>query len=83
MRCDTIADALIMVNRETPVTVPLVVRLAGTNATFARRRLEDMGPPLAFARDLADAAEKAVKLARKQETAVRRNWWERVMGTQR
>jgi len=72
-----------MVNRETPVGVPLVVRLAGTNATFAKRRLEDMGPSLTFADNLGDAAEKVVKLARKQETAVRRNWWERVMGSQR
>ena len=83
MRCDTIADALIMVNRETPVKIPLVVRLAGTNATFAKRRLEDMGPSLIFVDNLGDAAEKVVKLARKQETAVRRNWWERVMGSQR
>lgn len=83
MRCDTIADALIMVNRDARVNIPLVVRLAGTNATFAKRRLEDMGPALTFADNMADAAEKAVKLARKQETAVRMNWWERVMGSQR
>ena len=82
MRCDTIADALIMVNRETRVNVPLVVRLAGTNANFGMRRLKDMGPSLTFADDLADAAEKAVSAARKKEKAVRRNWWERVMGTE-
>jgi succinyl-CoA synthetase beta subunit len=82
MRCDTIADALIMVNRDTRVAVPLVVRLAGTNANFGMRRLKDMGPKLTFADDLADAAEKAVAAATKKEKAVRRNWWERVMGTE-
>jgi succinyl-CoA synthetase beta subunit len=83
MRCDTIADALIMVNRDSRVEMPLVVRLAGTNANFAKRRLQDMGPALTFADNLADAADKSVRSARKRETAVRRKWWERVMGSQR
>lgn len=83
MRCDTIADALVMVNRESRITVPLVVRLAGTNANFAERRLNDMGPQLTFAHNLADAAEKVVAAAYKKEKTVRRNWWERVMGTER
>lgn len=80
MRCDTIADALIMVNRESPITLPLVVRLAGTNANFAIRRLKDMGPPVYFADNLADASERAVAVAKKTEKAERKKWWERVVG---
>lgn len=81
MRCDTIADALIMIDREMPIRLPLIVRLAGTNANFAIRRLGDMGPKVIFADDLADAAEKAVVAARQKEKAVRRSWWNKVMGT--
>lgn len=80
MRCDTIADALIMVNRQAPINRPLIVRLAGTNANFAVRRIRDMGPPVVFAGDLAEASEQAVAAARKSEKVERKNWWERVMG---
>ena len=81
MRCDTIADALIMVNREAQIRVPLIVRLAGTNAEFALRRLRDTGLPIIFAENLADAAERAVSAAKRKEQAVRRSWWERVTGS--
>ena len=80
MRCDTIADALIMVNREIPIRVPLIVRLAGTNADFALRRLRDTGLSIIFAQNLAEAAERAVSAAKQKEQAVRRSWWERVTG---
>jgi succinyl-CoA synthetase beta subunit len=80
MRCDTIADAIIMANRETPLKVPLVARLAGTNATFAIRRLKDAGPDIIFATDLADAADKAVKAAKQTKAIQRRSWWQRVRG---
>ena len=83
MRCDTIADALIMVNREAPIRVPLIVRLAGTNADFALRRLRDTGLPIIYAQNLADAAERAVSAAKQKEQAVRRTWWERVTGSQK
>ena len=81
MRCDTIADALIMVDRKSPIKLPLVVRLAGTNANFAIRRLRDMGPAVIFADDMADAAAKAVSAAKHKETAKRRSWWEKVRGS--
>ncbi len=78
MRCDTIADAIIMANRETPLKVPLIARLAGTNATFAIRRLKDAGPDIVFASDLADAADKAVTAAKQVKAIQRRSWWQRV-----
>lgn len=80
MRCDTIADSIILANRERPIEVPLVVRLVGTNAEFANRRLRDSGPEIIFAENLADAAEKAVKAAAETELSARRSWWERVQG---
>ncbi len=80
MRCDTIADAIIMANRDTPLTVPLVARLAGTNATFAIRRLKDAEPDVIFASDLADAADKAVQAAKQTKEIQRRSWWQRVRG---
>ena len=83
MRCDTIADALIMVNRETPIRLPLIVRLAGTNADFALRRLRDSGLSIIYAQNLAEAAERAVSAAKQKEQAVRRTWWERVTGSQK
>ena len=83
MRCDTIADALIMVNRDATIQVPLIVRLAGTNANFAIRRLRDTRLPMILAGNLADAAERAVSAAEQKEKAVRRSWWERVMRTEK
>ena len=62
----------------------LVIKLceADTNANFAVRRLRDMGPRVTFAENLADAAEKAVAAAKQKVEAVRRSWWERVMGAE-
>lgn len=78
MRCDTIADAIILANREKPIQIPLVVRLAGTNAEFAIRRLRDTGPEIIFADNLADAAEKAVSAAAATKRVARQSWWDRV-----
>jgi len=80
MSCDTIADSIILTNREQPIQVPLVVRLVGTNADYANRRLRDSGPEVIFADNLADAAEKAVTAAAQAKLTARRTWWERVQG---
>ncbi|WP_424946422.1 ADP-forming succinate--CoA ligase subunit beta [Candidatus Spongiihabitans sp.] len=63
MRCDTIADAILLVNQSSPITVPLIVRLAGTNAALAIRRLRESMPNIILARNMAEAAEQAVALA--------------------
>lgn len=78
MRCDTIADGILLVNREKPIKVPLVVRLAGTNAEFAIQRLRDNGPEIIFADNLADAAQKAVTAAAATKRVARQSWWDRV-----
>jgi len=46
--------------REVRVSVPLVVRLAGTNVAAGRRILQDSGLPIIPADTLAEAAEKVV-----------------------
>jgi succinyl-CoA synthetase beta subunit len=78
MRCDTIADGIILAAREFPVRVPLIVRLAGINADFARDRLRDSGLAITFAEDFADAAEKVVTAATEARLIVQQKWWQRV-----
>jgi succinyl-CoA synthetase beta subunit len=80
MRCDTIADGMILASREVPLRVPLIVRLAGVNAEFGRLRLKDSGLAVTFADDLADAAEKAVRAATEARLRSQRSWWQRVQG---
>ena len=60
MRCDTIADGLLLAHLEQPVTIPLVMRLAGTNAPLAISRLERSGLSIQFAPDLASGAQMVV-----------------------
>ncbi|MDH3900427.1 MAG: hypothetical protein OEU51_05200, partial [Gammaproteobacteria bacterium] len=80
MRCDTIADGIILAASEFPVRVPLIVRLAGVNSEFARVRLKDSGLVTTFAEDISDAAEKVVKAAAEARLNVQRKWWQRVQG---
>jgi succinyl-CoA synthetase beta subunit len=64
MRCDVIAEGVVAAAREVSLSVPLVVRLAGTNVELGKQILEDSGLPIIAADDLAEAAEKAVKASR-------------------
>jgi succinyl-CoA synthetase beta subunit len=61
MRCDVIAEGVVAAAREVSLTVPLVVRLAGTNVELGKNILEQSGLPIIAADDLGDAADKAVK----------------------
>ena len=61
MRCDVIAEGVVAAAHEVSLTVPLVVRLAGTNVELGKTILEQSGLPIIAADDLGDAAEKAVK----------------------
>ncbi|PPR12318.1 MAG: Succinyl-CoA ligase [ADP-forming] subunit beta [Alphaproteobacteria bacterium MarineAlpha11_Bin1] len=67
MRCDVIAEGVVAAAREVSLDVPLVVRLAGTNVELGKKILEESGLPIVSADNLADAAEKAVKVT--QEAA--------------
>lgn len=60
MRCDIIADGIIAAAREVDLSVPLVVRLEGTNVEEGKRILAESGLPIVAANDLGDAARKIV-----------------------
>jgi succinyl-CoA synthetase beta subunit len=60
MRCDTIAEGIIAAAREVQLSVPLVVRMKGTNEELGRRMLAESGLPIIAAEDMADAARKIV-----------------------
>ena len=60
MRCDIIAEGIVAAAREMAITVPLVVRLEGTNVDLGKQILSDSGLAITAASDLADAAEKVV-----------------------
>ena len=66
MKCDVIAEGIVAAVREVHLSVPLVVRLEGTNVELGRRILKDSGLPIIPGADMADAAQKAVVAARGQ-----------------
>jgi succinyl-CoA synthetase beta subunit len=63
VRCDLIAEGIIKAVAEVHVTVPVVVRLEGTNVDQGKAMLRNSGFAITTAEDLTDAAQKAVKLA--------------------
>ncbi len=63
VRCDLIAEGIITAVKEVGVTVPVVVRLEGTNVDKGRALLADSGLDIIAADDLTDAAKKAVAAA--------------------
>ena len=60
MRCDTIADGVVAAARETHLSVPLVVRMKGTNEQIGKQILKDSGLPIISADSMAEAATKIV-----------------------
>ena len=60
MRCDIIAEGIIAAATQIKLSVPLVVRLAGTNVELGTKLLNESGLPIEAASDLADAAQKIV-----------------------
>lgn len=63
VRCDLIAEGIIQAVREVSLTVPVVVRLEGTNATQGLELLEKSGLAIATAHTLTEAADKVVAAA--------------------
>jgi len=61
MRCDIIAEGVIAAAKETNLSVPLVVRLAGTKFEEGKKILEQSGLKIIPANDLSDAAQKIVE----------------------
>ncbi|HET6545257.1 MAG TPA: ADP-forming succinate--CoA ligase subunit beta [Rhodanobacteraceae bacterium] len=63
VRCDLIAEGIIAAVREVGLTIPVVVRLEGTNVEKGRELLANSGLKITPATDLNDAAKKAVAAA--------------------
>jgi succinyl-CoA synthetase beta subunit len=63
VRCDVIAEGIIQAVQQAGVKIPVIARLEGTNADRARKLLKASGLAITPAKDLADAATKAVRLA--------------------
>jgi succinyl-CoA synthetase beta subunit len=61
MRCDIIADGIVSAAKELALSVPVVVRLEGTNVEQGKKILAASGLAVISASDLADAAQKIVK----------------------
>ncbi len=62
LRCDVLAEGVAQATRKSGVRVPVVVRMAGTNAEQGRRILADSGLNLITATDLGDAARKIASI---------------------
>jgi succinyl-CoA synthetase beta subunit len=61
MRCDVLAQGLVEAAKETNLSVPLVVRLAGTNVELGKEILKKSNLKIILANNLADAAEKIIQ----------------------
>jgi len=64
MRCDVIAEGIVAAAREVKLSVPLVVRLEGTNVDLGKDILAKSNLPIIAADNLADAAQKIVTAVR-------------------
>jgi succinyl-CoA synthetase beta subunit len=63
LRCDRLANGVVEAARELNITVPIVVRMEGTNVELGRKILLDSGLNFTVGDDMRDAAEKVVRLA--------------------
>jgi succinyl-CoA synthetase beta subunit len=67
MKCDTIASGVVTAARETKMSVPLVVRMKGTNEDLGKKILKDSGLPIISADNMGDAAKKVVAAIAKKK----------------
>ena len=65
MKCDVIANGIVQAAKDVNLSVPLVVRLEGTNVQEGKDILENSGLPIVSADDLGDAAKKIVAEVKK------------------
>ena len=64
LRCDILAEGVVQAARKTGITVPVVVRMEGTNVEEGRRILSESGLNLTTAVDLKDAAQKVAAIVK-------------------
>jgi succinyl-CoA synthetase beta subunit len=65
LRCDVLASGVVAAARELGITVPVVVRMEGTNVEEGKKILSDSKLNFTIAEGMKDGAEKIVALARK------------------
>jgi succinyl-CoA synthetase beta subunit len=65
-RCDSYAEGIVEAMREKPLTVPLVVRMEGTNMELGRKILAESGLGILFAASMKEAAQKIVELVKQK-----------------
>jgi succinyl-CoA synthetase beta subunit len=64
MKCDTIANGVVSAAHEVKLSLPLVVRMKGTNEDLGKKILRDSGLPIISADNMGEAAEKVVAAVR-------------------
>jgi succinyl-CoA synthetase beta subunit len=64
LRCDVLAQGVVEAARKVGLTVPVVVRMEGTNVEAGRRILAESGLTLITAKNLKDAARKVAEIAK-------------------
>jgi len=64
MKCDVIAEGIVAAARVVHLSVPLVVRMKGTNEALGRKILADSGLPIISAENMAEAAQRVVAAAK-------------------
>jgi succinyl-CoA synthetase beta subunit len=65
MRCDIVAEGILAAVKEVGLTLPLVVRLEGTNVELGKKIIASSGLNVINADDLDDAAQKVVAAVKK------------------
>jgi succinyl-CoA synthetase beta subunit len=66
MKCDTIATGVVAAAREVKLSIPLVVRMKGTNEDLGKKILKESGLPIISADNMAEAAKKVVAAVKKK-----------------
>ncbi|AGT31524.1 malate--CoA ligase subunit beta [Geobacillus genomosp. 3] len=64
MKCDVIASGIVAATKQVGLTLPLVVRLEGTNVELGKKILQESGLNITAAESMADGAQKIVELVR-------------------
>ena len=64
MRCDVLAQGVVEAAKETKLSVPLVVRLAGTNVELGRKILEKSNLKIISANNLSEATKKIIEVTK-------------------
>ncbi len=67
MKCDTIAGGVVGAARQVKLSVPLVVRMKGTNEDLGKKILRDSGLPIISADNMAQAAQRVVAAVKKKK----------------